>query len=52
LLIKAELGKISQFKSKNHLSSYVRLVFITKRSGNISKEGINTKEGIHLAKRG
>jgi transposase len=45
LLIKAEVGEIDRFKSKDHLASYAGLVPSSKSSGGVQRHGRITREG-------
>jgi transposase len=45
LLIKAEVGDIGRFKSKDHLASYSGLVPSSKSSGKVQRHGRITREG-------
>ena len=45
LLIKAEVGDVSRYKSDDHLASYAGLVPSTRGSGDVERHGGVTREG-------
>jgi transposase len=45
LLVKTEIGDLSQFSSSDYLASYAGLVSSTRSSGGVDRHGRITKEG-------
>jgi transposase len=45
LLVKTEIGDLSQFSSGDYLASYAGLVSSTRSSGGVDRHGRITKEG-------